>query len=216
MAAAFQFRDTQGQLTRDRLHARRLATHELGEDQALEGCFYHAQAGWVAKVRATRQHAFGAVEAGFLAADEGQLADRLFHQLHWLPRAGVEQAVMAHVIDERRIRRQVLAGDRQRELAPVGHQCAQVIFERGPLPAVERLALRGRGRRGIHDIQSGSAVRPICNCSGNNMLRHTSATHNEKFQQRIDLQRRSLSVALSGGLIQPLWSREEPPADGRP
>ncbi|WP_225788188.1 hypothetical protein [Pseudomonas sp. Marseille-P8916] len=46
------------------------------------------------------------------------------------------------------------------------------------------------------------------------MLRHTSATHNEKFQQRIDLQRRDLSVALSGGLIQPLWSRENQADDG--
>ncbi|MNJ47354.1 hypothetical protein D3C77_425110 [compost metagenome] len=100
MAQTFKLDNAQCQLFGDGLHAWRFTAYELGENQAFAGGFNNPQAGGVVKVFTAAEHALGAVETRFLAADKSNLANRFFYQLNRLARAGVKKLVVAYVVDE--------------------------------------------------------------------------------------------------------------------
>ncbi|MNP85008.1 hypothetical protein D3C76_1845600 [compost metagenome] len=52
------------------------------------------------KVLTAAEHVPGPIKASLLAAEEGYLANRFFHQFQVLARAGVDQSMVAHVVDE--------------------------------------------------------------------------------------------------------------------
>ncbi|ENY74060.1 hypothetical protein C206_29201 [Pseudomonas putida TRO1] len=102
---------------------------EFGKYQAFPRRIDHAYAGGVVKVRTSRQHPFGAVEARLLAADKRHFADRFFHYFDGLPGARILQPMVAHIVNEGCICTQDFGSDLQRFLAPVGGKGLEMALE---------------------------------------------------------------------------------------